>query len=245
MCINEEWLRACIDGMSSTPTSLQKCAEFHWRDIGISNTLDKFRGDLDALLDFLRREWGWIVTVSDDGAFITADENAPTCVCPLVKHLEPPNPALCDCSAHFDSMMFEYVLGRPVRARIVASILRGAKTCVYGITLLHRLIGKTVTVTVDRPKDSRHPKHPDIIYPVNYGYISGIPAADGDDQDAYILGVDEPVASFTGKVIAVIHRRDDVEDKWVTAPEGLTFTEDEIARAVSFHEQYFESEIIM
>lgn len=107
------------------------------------------------------------------------------------------------------------------------------------------MIGSLVTVTVDRPLGSFHPKHPDIYYPVNYGYIAGIMAPDGEEQDAYILGIDVPVASFTGKVIAVIHRFDDVEEKWVIAPEGMACTKEEIEKAVHFQEQYFDSEIRM
>ena len=82
------------------------------------------------------------------------------------------------------------------------------------------MIGKMVTVTVDRKLGTYHPKHRDIYYPVNYGFISGIMAADGDEQDAYILGIDEPLDTFTGKIIAVIHRKNDVEDKWVVAPDN-------------------------
>lgn len=62
------------------------------------------------------------------------------------------------------------------------------------------VIGKVVTVTVDRPLGSYHPKHKDIYYPINYGYIEGIMALDGEEQDAYILGVDIPVEKFTGTV---------------------------------------------
>ena len=107
------------------------------------------------------------------------------------------------------------------------------------------MIGDIVTVTVDRPLGSYHPEHPDIYYPVNYGYIEGITAPDGEEQDAYILGVDVPVENFTGRVIAVIHRFDDVEEKWVVAPEGASFTKEEIAEQVRFQEQYFNSEIRM
>ena len=78
------------------------------------------------------------------------------------------------------------------------------------------LLGKSVTVTVDRPIGYRHG---DLVYPVNYGYIPGVFAADGEEQDAYILGVSEPLTSFTGTVIGIIHRHDDVEDKLVVAPE--------------------------
>lgn len=107
------------------------------------------------------------------------------------------------------------------------------------------MIGDIVTVTVDRPLGSVHPKHPDIIYPINYGFIAGIMAPDGEEQDAYLLGISVPVKTFTGKVIAVIHRFDDVEEKWVVAPENLRLSKDEIREAVSFQEQYFQTEIRM
>lgn len=105
------------------------------------------------------------------------------------------------------------------------------------------MIGKTVTVTVDRPLRSFHPKHPDIYYPVNYGYIEGILAPDGEEQDAYILGVDVAVETFTGKVISVIHRKDDVEDKWVVAPEEASFSKEQIEILTHFQEQYFDVDI--
>lgn len=105
------------------------------------------------------------------------------------------------------------------------------------------MIGKTVTVTVDRPLGSFHPKHPDIYYSVNYGYVEGIMAPDGEEQDAYILGVDVPVEAFSGKIIAVIHRHNDVEEKWVVAPDGMTFTKEEIEALTHFQEQYFDTEI--
>lgn len=98
-----------------------------------------------------------------------------------------------------------------------------------------------LTVRVDRPAFSRHSRHPDMLYPVNYGEVVGVRAPDGDWQDAYILGVDVPVENFTGRRIAVIHRRDDVETKWVVAPEGISFTAEEIMNAVHFQEQYFDS----
>ena len=107
------------------------------------------------------------------------------------------------------------------------------------------MIGKTAKVTIDRPLGSYHPQHKDIYYSVNYGYIDGIFAPDGEEQDAYILGVDKPVKEFVGKVIAIIHRLDDVEEKWVVAPENITFTKDEILNQVSFQEKYFNIEIRM
>ena len=107
------------------------------------------------------------------------------------------------------------------------------------------MIGDIVKVTVDRPMGSYHPKHKDMYYPINYGYIEGIMAPDGEEQDAYILGVDRPVDEFKGKIIAIIHREDDIEEKWIVAPEGMTFTKEEIMQQVHFQEQYFKSEVRM
>ena len=103
-----------------------------------------------------------------------------------------------------------------------------------------KLLGKIVTVQVDRPIGYLHG---DILYPVNYGFVPGLMGGDGEEQDAYILGVDTPLSSFTGRVIAVIRRRNDCEDKLVVAPEGLSLHQGQIAQAVRFQEQYFISTI--
>lgn len=104
----------------------------------------------------------------------------------------------------------------------------------------HELLGRTVTVEVDRPIGYRHG---DTVYPINYGYLPGVMGGDGEEQDAYILGVDEPVSVVTGTVVGVIRRLNDCEDKLVVAPEGMLYHQGEIAGAVSFIEQYFRSTI--
>lgn len=108
-------------------------------------------------------------------------------------------------------------------------------------------LGKTVTVMVDRPAGSVHPDHPELVYPINYGYVEGIIALDGEEQDAYILGVSEPLKSFTGVVIAIICREDDAEDKWVCVPEEIAGSElcyeCNILHQVNFQEQYFKSKL--
>lgn len=106
------------------------------------------------------------------------------------------------------------------------------------------MLGKTVKVTIDRPLGSKHPKH-DIIYPVNYGYVDGVIGGDGEEQDVYILGIDEPITEFEGRLVAIVHRLNDNEDKWVVAPDGLSFSKEEIEKLLLFQEKYFESEIIM
>lgn len=103
--------------------------------------------------------------------------------------------------------------------------------------ILHSLLGKTVHVEVDRPIGYCHHG---TVYPVNYGYIPGILAGDGEDQDAYILGITEPLSSFDGQVVGAIRRENDCEDKLIVAPEGMVFHQGEIAEAVHFQEQYFD-----
>ena len=105
-------------------------------------------------------------------------------------------------------------------------------------------LGKTVHMIVDRPKGSVHPKCPDMVYGVNYGYVeNGIVMPDGDTVDVYLLGVDEPVEAYTGTVTAVIHRRDDDEDKLIVLPEGMSVTREDIRRETHFCEQYFDGVI--
>lgn len=110
---------------------------------------------------------------------------------------------------------------------------------------LYRLLGKEVNVVIDRPLGSKHPNYDDMVYPVNYGYVPNIYSGDGEEQDAYVLGVDKPLQKFRGKVIAIIQRNNDNEDKLVVCAKEDTFTEEQIAEQVQFQEKYFDSQIIM
>ena len=107
------------------------------------------------------------------------------------------------------------------------------------------MIGDIVKVIVDRPLGSQHPQYKETYYPINYGFVEGIMATDGEEQDAYILGVDVPVKEFVGKIIAIIDRYDDVEEKWVVVPQDMSYTKEEIKKQVEFQEKYFKSKIIM
>ena len=103
-------------------------------------------------------------------------------------------------------------------------------------------IGQSVCVQVDRPLGSFHPSH-GFRYPLNYGYLPGVPAPDGEEMDAYILGVNRPLLEFQGTCIAVIHRLDDEDDKLVVVPHGQDHSDQEIRRLTEFQEQYFQSVI--
>lgn len=109
------------------------------------------------------------------------------------------------------------------------------------------ILGKEIRVKTDRPIGSVHPKHNNIIYPINYGYVPNLFAGDGEEQDVYILGVNEPVEEITVTIIAVILRSDDNEDKWVGVPAELLGKdicyECNIKKAVEFQEQFHVSTI--
>lgn len=106
------------------------------------------------------------------------------------------------------------------------------------------VIGDTVTVTMDRPIGTVHPKHPDVIYPINYGYVDGLIGGDGEEQDVYVLGEDKPLKTFCGVIIAVVHRFDDNECKWVACRSGESYTAEEIEKSIYFQEKYHCSKII-
>lgn len=96
---------------------------------------------------------------------------------------------------------------------------------------------------IDRPMGSKHESF-DIHYPINYGYIPDTVAPDGEELDAYVLGVFIPIKEFTGRCIALIHRTNDKEDKLVVAPENMKFSDEEIRALTKFPEYCFESIII-
>ncbi|MFW6046830.1 MAG: inorganic diphosphatase [Candidatus Woesearchaeota archaeon] len=106
-----------------------------------------------------------------------------------------------------------------------------------------KYLGQEVTVKMDRPMGSKHPKL-GFIYPVNYGFIPNTKAPDGKELDAYVLGVFEPKEKFTGNCIAIIHRTNDNDDKLVVVPNNKEYSDKQIRALTEFQESFFKSEII-
>jgi len=104
-------------------------------------------------------------------------------------------------------------------------------------------LGKTVTIKIDRQFGTKHPKH-GFVYELNYGFVPDTISPDGEELDAYLLGVGEPVEAFTGRCIAIIHRTNDDDDKLIIVPEGKEFSDDDIRALTHFQEQFFKSEIV-
>lgn len=120
------------------------------------------------------------------------------------------------------------------KAECIRQILRDATAWYY--------LGKTVTVAIDRPMGFLHNSGGHFLaYPLNYGFLPGVIGGDGEELDVYILGVDRPLKSFTGRVVGIVHRRDDEEDKLVAAPDDLRPNQAQIAAAVHFTERFYDS----
>ena len=104
-------------------------------------------------------------------------------------------------------------------------------------------LNKKVKIVMDRSMGSKHPKL-DFIYPINYGYVPNTISGDGEELDAYVIGIFEPLEEYEGKCIAVIHRLNEDDDKLVIVPEGKKYTKEQIEALVEFQERFFEHIII-
>lgn len=104
-------------------------------------------------------------------------------------------------------------------------------------------LGQYVTVKMDRPLGSTHPKH-NFIYSLNYGFIPNTTSGDGEEIDVYIIGEFEPLETYEGYVVAIIKRTNDIEDKLVVCKELNKYSKEQIKALVEFQERFFESTII-
>ncbi len=111
------------------------------------------------------------------------------------------------------------------------------------LEMAKKFLGKKVSMVMDRPLGAKHPKH-GFVYEVNYGFIEGTKAPDGEELDAYYLGVNESMEKGEGVCIAIAHRKNNDDDKLIIVPENVKMTDDEIMKVIHFQEQWFETEIV-
>ncbi len=105
-------------------------------------------------------------------------------------------------------------------------------------------LGRVLDIGIDRPIGYVHHKGGyDLVYPINYGYIPEVLGGDGEELDVYVLGIDKPIDSARVRIIGIAHRENDVEDKLIGAPEGLSYTAEEMYEAIKFQEQYYKTTI--
>ncbi|HVN16725.1 MAG TPA: inorganic diphosphatase [Anaerolineales bacterium] len=83
-------------------------------------------------------------------------------------------------------------------------------------------------VVIDRPKGAQHPRHPDMIYPLDYGYLENTTAGDGDGIDIWIGTSNEKI--LTGILCTFDTFKRDAEIKLL-----IGCTEEDIQTIRSFH----------
>jgi inorganic pyrophosphatase len=102
-------------------------------------------------------------------------------------------------------------------------------------------LGREITVVIDRPAGSKHETH-DLRYPINYGFVPNTVSGDGEPVDVYVLGTGAPLEVCFAKVVAVVVRSNDVEDKLVAAVAG-TWSAEAVTEAIAFQERFFDSRV--
>lgn len=134
-----EWLNHLLCSMDKNCDSclFESCAKLHYQVNGMDAILEKYVGNLPAFISFLEKEWGWKVTVSEDGSQLFIDENKDFCVCPITQNVQGKvSGTLCNCSEKFAEQMFSKICEKKVVAKVKRSVLRDGKSCIYEITIL-------------------------------------------------------------------------------------------------------------
>jgi inorganic pyrophosphatase len=88
--------------------------------------------------------------------------------------------------------------------------------------------GSGASVVVDRPKGSAHPEIPELIYPLDYGYLTNLRSGDGDGVDVWIGSLKHQL--ITGVICTVDVGKRDTEVKIL-----LGCTRAEQRRILSLH----------
>ncbi len=104
-------------------------------------------------------------------------------------------------------------------------------------TALSNLV-RSATLRVDRPKGSRHPRYPDRVYPLDYGYLEGTTAADSSGNDVWIGTLSS--REITGAVCTVDAVKRDAEIKIL-----LGCTPEEATIVLHFHNDNCQSALLL
>lgn len=136
-----EWLSILLSNINNELDEnekrniLKKCASVHYDHLDMNSLLAPYRYDLNKFIDFLEEEWNWKIDYNRTTKTLIADENKNHCVCPIINNNQKSNlSSICYCSEGFAELMFSYIVGEPVSATVISSILRGDERCIYRIT---------------------------------------------------------------------------------------------------------------
>lgn len=106
-----------------------QCADTYRADL-----LDRYKGNIRGFLEEGRRNWMAEADYDEAKGTIRIVDKGPSCSCPMVKVGMTPG-SFCDCTLGWQEEAYSEILGRPVKAELEESILRGGKRCVYRITV--------------------------------------------------------------------------------------------------------------
>lgn len=132
------WFNKLFESIDTLPFDtkrkiVKECSIAHYDMIKMDNILSKYIDDIHGFIRFLEIEWNWSVRIIEEEKIIYADENKPGCVCPVVDLNGIKSTLICYCSEGFAERMFSKILMQDVTAKVISSVLRGDKSCVYEI----------------------------------------------------------------------------------------------------------------
>ena len=93
-------------------------------------------------------------------------------------------------------------------------------------------------VVLDRPRGSRHPRYPDIVYPLDYGYLEGTAGGDGNEIDVWRGSMQE--GRLVGIVCTIDISKRDTEVKLL-----IGCTPDEVETVFRFHNNEYMSAVVI
>ena len=97
---------------------------------------------------------------------------------------------------------------------------------------------KSSEIVIDRPKGTAHPRYPDLIFPLDYGYLKGTTGGDGD-------GIDVWMGTAKNKKLTAIGCTVDMKKKDAEIKLIIGCTDEEIAIIEKFHNGFYMSAIII
>jgi hypothetical protein len=97
--------------------------------------IDRYKGNIHGFLEEGRRHWMAQADYDEAKGTIRIVDKGPSCSCPMVKVGVTPG-SFCDCTLGWQEEAYSEILGRPVKAELEESILRGGKRCVYRIRVI-------------------------------------------------------------------------------------------------------------
>lgn len=101
-----------------------------------SLTFDKYSGDIKGFLAAVQQPSGWVREAEYDekNGTIRVVDRHPKCTCPLVQE-GLTSADQCQCTLGWQEETYSRILGKPVKAEVEESILRGGSRCVFRIQI--------------------------------------------------------------------------------------------------------------